>query len=204
MPVLCFVQARGVSLGLLGKVVEAGRTAPALRQWLAQVISVLIEGMSAMEPQTLQYMQFHTARLRISEEELESMRIKMAQSSPLHDALESCLGALQQAVLHDATTSLVPEVVHSLCSQLQRGVGLPTRVAAAQALSQMVERYPAHLAPGSSGAQPTAQAFRAIIWTLSQAPTMAVSLKKAMTSAFGVLAKVKRFILLDNLLLCYG
>jgi Asp-tRNA(Asn)/Glu-tRNA(Gln) amidotransferase C subunit len=136
-------------------------------------------------------MQFHTARLRISEEELESMRIKMSQSSPLHDALEVCLSALQHAVLHDSTSRIVPEVIAGLCGQLQRGVGLPTRVAAAQALSQMVERYPAYLVPGSTGAKSTAEAFRSIIWSLSQAPNMATSLKKAMTSAFGVLSKVR-------------
>jgi hypothetical protein len=188
--VLDDLQARGVSLGLLGKVVEAARVAPPLKPWLAQIISVLIEGMSAMEPQTLQYMQFHTARLRITDEELESMRIKMSQSSPLHDALEVCLTSLQHAVLHDGTSSIVPEVMWGLCSQLQRGVGLPTRVAAANALAQMVERYPAYISPGSSGAASATEAFRAIVRSLTANSVMAASLKKAMTSAFGVLSKV--------------
>lgn len=183
-------EARGVSLGLLGKVVEAAKSAAALRKWLAQIISVLIEGMSALEPQTLQYMQFHTARLRISEEELETMRIKMAQSSPLQEALEICLTCLHNATFYDTSTSLVPDVMQGLCAQLQRGVGLATRVAAAQALSQMAERYPLYLGKGISGAKSAAEAFRSIIWSLTQAPLMAVTLKKAMTSAFGALSKV--------------
>jgi hypothetical protein len=154
-----------------------------------------------MEPQTLQYMQFHTARLRISEEELETMRMKMAQSSPLHDALEVCLTALQHAVLHDSTSQLVPEVMRVLCAQLQRGVGLPTRVAAAQTLSQMVERYPAFLVPGTAGAKSTSEAFQAIVWSLSQNPAMAATLKKAMTSAFGALSKV-RYVLHNSYFQC--
>lgn len=191
----CFIfiypfQARGVSLGLLGKVVEAAKSALALRKWLARVISVLVEGMSALEPQTLQYMQFHTARLRISEEELEAMRIKMAQSSPLQEALEICLSSLHQATSYDTNAATIPEVVQGLSLQLQRGVGLATRVAAAQSLSQLAERYPVFLGKGSSGAKPASEAFRCIIWSLTQAPHMAVTLKKAMTSAFGALCKV--------------
>ena len=183
-------QARGVSLGLLGKVVEAAKSAPALRKWLARIISVLVEGMSALEPQTLQYMQFHTARLRISDEELEAMRIKMAQSSPLQEALEICLTSLHQATAYNTNATTIPEVVQGLSQQLQRGVGLATRVAAAQSLSQLAERYAVFLGKGSSGVKPAAEAFQCIIWSLTQAPHMAVTLKKAMTSAFGALCKV--------------
>ena len=179
-----------MSLGLLGKVVEAAKSATALHKWLAQVVSVLVEGMSALEPQTLQYMQFHTARLRISEEELEAARVKMAQSSPLQEALEICLQCLHQATLLDASASTIPDVLQGLCMQLQRGVGLATRVAAAQSIAQLCERYPLYLRRGSSGAKAATEAFRAIVWTLTRTPSTATTLKKAMTSAFGALAKV--------------
>ncbi len=39
--------------------------------------------MAALEPKTLQYMQFHTARLNISESELEDLRLKLSQNSPM-------------------------------------------------------------------------------------------------------------------------
>ena len=50
---------------------------------LVRITSVLIESMSALEPQTFQYMQFHTARLNISERELEEMRLKLSSHSPM-------------------------------------------------------------------------------------------------------------------------
>lgn len=64
------LEAKGLSLGLLGKIVEVTKHSRALCDHLPQIVSVLVEGMSATEPQTLQYMQFHTARLGISSEAL--------------------------------------------------------------------------------------------------------------------------------------
>ncbi len=85
-------EARGVAVGTLVRVVKAaGRS---LGKWLVPLISVLVESMSALEPRSLQYMQFHTARLQISDDELENLRIKMSQSSPMHEALDTCLGSL--------------------------------------------------------------------------------------------------------------
>ena len=55
----------------LSRVVKAARGA--LQGWRAPLISVLVESMSAFEPGMLQYMQFHTARLQISDEELEQV-----------------------------------------------------------------------------------------------------------------------------------
>lgn len=63
-------EARGLCLGLLSKIIRVSKTISAIRKWLPNIISILIESMSALEPQTLQYMQFHTTRLRISDEEL--------------------------------------------------------------------------------------------------------------------------------------
>ena len=49
------------------------------KHWLIRLVGVLVESMSALEPKTLQYMQFHTARLQINDEEKinksESVRI---------------------------------------------------------------------------------------------------------------------------------
>jgi proteasome component ECM29 len=65
-----------------------------LDRWLPPVIAVLVESMSALEPRVLQYMQFHTSRMQLSDEELEQARIKMAQSSPMQEALNCCLKRL--------------------------------------------------------------------------------------------------------------
>lgn len=113
-------EARGFSLGVLLKIVQVNvlptatagslfshsvTVAPIKRhhvllevepldKWLPQLVSALVECMSALEPKILQYMQFHTTRMQLSDEELEQARIKMAQSSPLQEALTSCLQRL--------------------------------------------------------------------------------------------------------------
>ncbi|KAJ1432761.1 hypothetical protein B484DRAFT_478556 [Ochromonadaceae sp. CCMP2298] len=180
---------------------------PPLARWLPQLVSALVEGMSAMEPRTLQYMQFHTARLRISPEELEGMRIKLAQASPLQEALDTCLACLGALLDQTAPTpapapalapapaasaaSVLPAVLRELSFQLTRGVGLATRVGAAQAVGQLVERYGVYLAQwGSAAAVAVTAAFRGTIAGLAAGPGMAQSLRKAMTSALGALTKI--------------
>jgi proteasome component ECM29 len=171
-------EARGFSLGVLVKVVQAAKTA--LKKWLPQLVSVLIESMSALEPRTFQYMQFHTARLQISDEELEKMRIKMSQSSPMQEALDFCLQSL--------TVETIPEVVKSLCLQMRSGVGLATRVAAVESMTCLAEKYRAE----ELGVH-CKMAFDCVVQSLLQAPHMAASLKKVLVNGLGVLAKVLKF-----------
>jgi hypothetical protein len=54
-----------------------------LQEHLIRIIDILIESMAALEPRTLQYMQFHTARLNISDQDLEDLRLKLSQHSPM-------------------------------------------------------------------------------------------------------------------------
>ena len=86
------MEARGFSFGMLVKIIKISRAA--LKDWLVRLVGVLVESMSALEPQMLQYMQFHTARLQISDEELETMRLRLAKESPMQEALDGCLQAL--------------------------------------------------------------------------------------------------------------
>jgi len=76
------LEAKGLSLGLLGKIVEMTKHSRAIYDHLPQIIAVLVEGMSATEPQTLQYMQFHTARLGISSEALGESYAVLSCSIP--------------------------------------------------------------------------------------------------------------------------
>jgi hypothetical protein len=64
-------ECRGFVLGVLLRLIKVCRAA--LGEWLVKLVSVMVESMSALEPRTMQYMQFHTARLQISEEELENV-----------------------------------------------------------------------------------------------------------------------------------
>ena len=171
-------EGRGFTLGVLVKLIKSSRAA--LGEWLVRLVAVLVESMSALEPKTLQYMQFHTARLQINDEELENMRVRLSRQSPMQEALDACLQSLGGRP-HD-----VPDTARALRSQLQSGVGLATRVAAVQSLSYLADTHPGELGSTEHGNK----AFRAIVDSLVQNPQMAITLKKALLGGAGSLAKV--------------
>ncbi len=199
-------EGRGYSLGLLVKIITIAHS-QLTGAWLERLVSILIESMSALEPRTLQYMSFHTSRLAIKDEELESLRVKHSQSSPMQEALTICLQSLSR--------DNIAGVIQNIVAHLRSGVGLATRVVAVESLCYLTERYPAELRSPDDVVQgeeqqvsntiavpvdkanavriatSVANAFRAIVQSLIHSSSMAVTLKKAMTSALGSLGKVR-------------
>jgi proteasome component ECM29 len=173
-------EGKGFSIGLLLRIVKT--TKSSLQAHLIQLIAVLVEAMSAMEPQTLQYMQFHTERLQISNEELESTRLKLSQQSPLQDALDLCLESLQAPECAD----MIADVVLNLSAQTKSGVGLATRTAAVRSLVFIINSD-AHEAMGQAISQ---RCFRSLISSVVPNPPPSPSLKKELVAALGMLAKI--------------
>lgn len=179
-------EARGFTLGVLVKLIKSSRSA--LKEWLVRLVSVLVESMSALEPKTLQYMQFHTARLQINDEELENMRVRLSRQSPMQEALDACLHALEQR------PEDVPEAARALRSQLLSGVGLATRVAAVQSLAYLADNMPGELGITENGSK----AFRTVVDSLVNSPSMQISLKKFLLGGLGSLSKVVNADVLAN------
>ena len=119
------------------------RTELRRRGWLVDILDRLVEAVSALEPKALQYMSMNTARLNLSEEELEAMRVRLSQQSPLQEAIDYCI----RATCEDAGTSegdhALRMVLHRLSSQAARGVGQMTRMAAARGLAAIGEHLAA-------------------------------------------------------------
>jgi proteasome component ECM29 len=168
------MEARGFTLGAIVKIVQQAKQS--LFPWLEKLIDTLLESISALEPQLMQYMQFHVQAMQVSSEEWESKRMQLSQHSPMHEALQQCL-------------ELVPfEQMPAICSVIYRhlnvGVGLPTRVAAANAFSYLVEKFPAGMS------RTGIKTFQLVCQTLFDKPNLSSSLRKAMVHALGMLAKV--------------
>lgn len=90
-----------------------------LRPYLSELVSVLIEAQSAIEPAALQYMQFHAGREpsqassgggggvgSMSEEALERLRYGLSQSGPLQEALDHCLLDLDASSIQGKVPSI--------------------------------------------------------------------------------------------------
>lgn len=170
------LEARGFSLGALLKLVQ--RVPSLLHPWLEKVIDVLLEAASAMEPQMLVYMQFHIGNTAngVSEEDWEQKRLQLSQSSPVLEALRACLMALPADQL--------PATCSVLIRHLRGGVGLPTRAAAADAFSFLVEKFPVEMARIGP------EALQLLRLTLSARPGMSSALRKTIIQAIGMIAKV--------------
>lgn len=122
------------------------------------------------------------------------MRIKLSQSSPLQTALDFCLNSLNQAVVlpvGDKQQSALYEVIHTLSVALRRGVGLATRVTAAQSLTQIVDRHQILLSSGAASLKHVVAAFQSLVWILTESSSMlSPALQSAAVSAFGAVVKV--------------
>lgn len=121
------LEAKGFSFGLLISLVKSARGN--LKAHQPRLISVMVECMSAFEPAMLQYMQFHTSRMNITDEALERTRLDISQQSPMQEALGTLLETLDRQNLR--------EVLVDLRNQTVSGVGLATRVAAIQSLARL-------------------------------------------------------------------
>lgn len=122
------------------------------------------------------------------------MRIKLSQSSPLQTALDFCLNSLNQTVVlpvGDKQQSALYEVIHTLSVALRRGVGLATRVTAAQSLTQIVDRHQIMLSSGAASLKHVVVAFQSLVWILTESSSMlSPALQSAAVSAFGAVVKV--------------
>lgn len=182
-------------------------TKDVLLPWLDRLVDALVESIGALEPQMMSYLQFHSSSLYTNsgsggnnnntsgangsngsngansrsslqaQEDWERLRIELMSHSPLHDALRQCLRLLDPVLL--------PKVASTLFHQLKSGVGLPSRVAAADSVAYLAEQYPTLL---SSGTGP--QILQLLGGLLSEKPHLEVTLKKALYNAYGVLCKV--------------
>ncbi|CAN0382024.1 unnamed protein product [Ectocarpus sp. 12 AP-2014] len=108
----------------------------ALMPHLAELVATLIEGLSALEPQALQYMQFHAeTQLEMTQDQMERLRLSVSRAGPLQDALDSCYRHLDHAGVVEA---LMPR----LLGLLRSGTGLATRSASAYLVLSLCERAP--------------------------------------------------------------
>lgn len=101
----------------------------ALRGSVAELVGMLLEAASELEPQVMNYAQFHVA----DPNELEDLRVSAASTSasPLIDSLERLSGLVDE--------SNVDDVVRTMVRLVKVGVGIPTRAGTARFFSTMLK-----------------------------------------------------------------
>ncbi|XP_076926250.1 uncharacterized protein LOC143589348 isoform X1 [Bidens hawaiensis] len=104
----------------------------AIRPHLSELVVCMLESLSSLEDQGLNYVERHAENAGIQTEKLENLRISIAKGSPLWETLNMCIEVVDEQSLEQ----LIPRL-----SQLARsGVGLNTRVGVASFISLLVQK----------------------------------------------------------------
>ncbi|KAI9345200.1 proteasome stabiliser-domain-containing protein [Obelidium mucronatum] len=144
-----------------------------LKPHLTELISTLLESLSSLEPQALSYLTFHTDKYGITQEQLDSSRLSAAKSSPMMEAVDSCVENLDASVME----TLMPKVFNII----RRGVGLPTKAGSARFVVTLAMRVPSDLRPHADS---TLKALSGAITDRSPA------VRKTFATAIGHIAKL--------------
>lgn len=162
---------RRLSINTVMKLVKgAGAT---IRPQMPDLVGCMLESLSSLEDQRLNYAELHAERVGISQEKLESVRIAVAKDSPMWDTLDLCLRQVNSSTLE----KLVPRLIQLI----QSGVGLNTRVGVAKFISMLAQNSGPDMKPH------TVTLLRALFLAVKSERSMAT--RKAFAVALGSVAK---------------
>lgn len=109
---------------------------------LSDLVCCMLEGLSSLEDQGLNYVEMHAANVGIQTEKLENLRISIAKGSPMWETLDLCIDVVNSQALEQ----LVPRLIQLVRS----GVGLNTRVGVANFISLLVQKVGGDIKPYTS------------------------------------------------------
>ncbi|XP_020113729.1 proteasome-associated protein ECM29 homolog isoform X2 [Ananas comosus] len=111
----------------------------ALRPQLADLVCCMLECLSSLEDQRLNYVELHAANVGLQTEKLESLRISVAKDSPMWETLDVCLKIVD--------TQSLDVLVPRLAQLVRSGVGLNTRVGVASFITMLIQKITADIKP---------------------------------------------------------
>ncbi|KAI9114257.1 hypothetical protein K1719_014907 [Acacia pycnantha] len=128
---------RKASIAVVMKLTKHAGTA--IRPHLPALVCCMLESLSSLEDQGLNYVERHAENVGIETEKLESLRISIAKGSPMWETLDSCIKVADA----ESLDALIPALAHLVRS----GVGLNTRVGVANFITLLLERIGADIKP---------------------------------------------------------
>lgn len=176
-------EAVGFSVSCLLGIVEIA-TSNTLEPVLPELIGSLLMAMSGLEPAALNYLQTRAAGQDSHRfEQLERIRLQMAQAGPISDAITKCLEIVKMLDSDNQKRAIIPHID----SALRCGAGFATRAAAADAVSTLCSQCPTSFSfSGSSISNPTVRLLRALYFASEREKGSGA--RDKMIHAFGNLA----------------
>jgi proteasome component ECM29 len=165
-------EIQSISIRCLLNIIKIG--GQGLKPHVPEVLGTVLESMSTMEPAQFSYLQQHAASYNVSQEDLELARLSVAKSSPLAEAVTSCLNLVDE--------STIEAVLNKISDIIRTGLGLATLTAAARFIVNLVNSSVAsHMRDHSSNLISSLQ---------SGLSDPSVSVRRVYAQALGYLCKV--------------
>ena len=156
-------EATGFCISILLGVTDVAKHST-LQPVLPELIYSLLMAMSGLEPQALNYLQVRASGNESvggapgSYDQLERVRLQLAQSGPIASALTKCLGMVR-FLDQDSQKHIIPH----LDAALRCGAGFATRAAVADAVTSLCSTSPnAFRSLGHPSTNPTVRLLRAL------------------------------------------
>ncbi|CAM6051034.1 unnamed protein product [Sphagnum compactum] len=162
---------RHLSINTIMKLVKGAGNA--VRPQMPDLVGCMLESLSSLEDQRLNYAELHAEREGISTEKLENIRIAVAKDSPMWDTLDLCIRHVDIPTLE----ILIPRLVQLIRS----GVGLNTRVGVAKFISMLAQHVGVEMRPHST-------TLLKVLFPAVQAEHSAAA-RRAFAAACGTVAK---------------
>ncbi|XP_071911777.1 uncharacterized protein [Coffea arabica] len=131
---------RKASIGVVTKLAKGSGVA--IRPHLPDLVCCMLESLSSLEDQGLNYVELHAANVGIQADKLENLRISIAKGSPMWETLDFCIEVVDTQSLE----LLIPR----LAQLVRSGVGLNTRVGVANFISLLVQKVGLGIKPFTS------------------------------------------------------
>ncbi|KAK6235429.1 hypothetical protein SCA6_010766 [Theobroma cacao] len=128
---------RKASIGVVMKLAKGAGIA--VRPHLSDLVCCMLESLSSLEDQGLNYVELHAANVGIQTEKLENLRLSIAKGSPMWETLDLCINVVDSKSLE----MLVPR----LANLVRSGVGLNTRVGVATFINLLVQKVGVDIRP---------------------------------------------------------
>ncbi|CAM8919803.1 unnamed protein product [Rhodiola kirilowii] len=130
---------RKSSIGIVMKLAKGAGVA--IRPHLPELVCCMLESLSSLEDQGLNYVELHAENAGIKMDKLENLRISVAKGSPMWETLDICI--------HVVDTESLDLLVPRLAQLVRSGVGLNTRVGVASFISSLLQKVGSDIKPFS-------------------------------------------------------
>lgn len=166
-------EVRAIGLSTLLKISK--NAGPLLRPHIAVLVTALLEAVSGLEPQVMNYFSLRIAGSEEAQERLDSARIAASKMSPMMETVNYCV----QFVNADVLVELVPR----LTDLIKSGIGIGTKAGCSSLVVSLVHHCPLDLTP---------HAGKLMSAFLSGLSDRNASIRKSYASALGQLVKVAK------------